>query len=532
MFSLLNEVEPTKWLEIAGVPVWESLLPILTELFCSIDDMESAKVATIFFKRAKSISALKDKTLDCIELGKNRLLNELLRKIPGNMREALKIKDNTIMTLVLPLSHINLLKSLEIEDSPSILNMTKLIDEFVTIDEVYKTTIWQCSLKLVFHELMWKMLEYRQSPREEDCEIIIDLKDRLIDLLSPADLVPGNLDSLISLEAFERSCTEINLLSDLALLFSNSNHNSNNASWSVVILEDQMMALFSFIKMITRIVSQPLPRREDETFELSRAIKKSYSGIMASMAKLFSLEVLPSKDLSNIFSTLGFGDEISDAVVKVVIDRFIPKLSIDRSISIISNSLQESYLMSVMSSEYESLIQNTTISLSKVLRTAISSENSMFSLHLSSIDFFKSDCPQRSEFLGRVLINFSWNLTLKQVEELVTKVKSLNYYDVFVKNYLKSIEKIHQKGNLAQRLLMKRMNNNNTSNSTSPTAQKTRKLETMTEESENENENENENDEEDEKAVVDLFTQKDQIRDDQNIPSSPPALLRRKVTRY
>lgn len=565
LFSLLNEVDPLKWLEIAGVPVWENLLPILTELFCSIDDMESAKVATIFFKRAKSISALKDKTLDFIELGKNRLLNELLRKIPGNMREALKIKDNTILTLVLPLSHINLLKSLDIEDSPSvlssILNMTKLIDEFVTIEEVYKTTIWQCSLKLVFHELMWKMLEYRQSPKEEDCDMIIDIKDRLIDLLSPADLVPENLDSLISLEAFERSCTEINLLSDLALLFSN-NSNNNNVNWSVVILEDQMMALYSFIKMITKIVSQPLPRREEESFELSRAIKKSYSSIMASMAKLFSLEVLPSKDLSNIFSTLGFGDEVSDAVVKVVIDRFIPKLSIDRTISIISESLKESYLMSVMSSEYETLIRNTTISLSKSLneqlRRVPTNENSLFSLHSSSIDFFKFDCPQRSEFLGKVLNNFSWNLTLKQVDELVAKVKTLNYSDVFVKNYLKSIEKINQKGNLAQRLLMKRtsestiggthgnalgntlgnalgnalgntLGNTLGSYSASPIAQKTRKL---SEESENEI---IEEEEEDEKAVVDLFTQttqKDQIRDDENIPSSPPALLRRKVTRY
>lgn len=546
LFSLLNEVEPLKWLEIAGVPIWENLLPILTELFCSIDDMESAKVATIFFKRAKSIPALKDKTLDCIELGKKRLLNELLRKIPGNMREALKIKDFTILTLVLPLSHINLLKSLEIEDSPSvlasILDMTKLIDEFVTIEEVCKTTIWQCCLKLVFHELMWKMLEYRQSPNEEDCEIIIDIKDRLIDLLSPADLVPENLDSLtISLDAFERSCTEINLLSDLALLFSNSNSNSNgsNVNWSVVILEEQMMALSSFIKMITRLVSQPLPRREDESFELSRSVKKSYSSIMASMAKLFSLEVLPSKDLSNIFATFGFGDQVSDALVKVVIDRFIPKLSIDRSISIISNSLQESYLMSVMSSEYESLIQNTTISLSKALNEQLKkvsgSENSIFSLHSTSIDFFKFDCPQRSEFLGKVLINFSWNLTLKQVEELSIKVKSLNYSDIFVKNYLKSLEKIHQKGNLAQRLLMKRIagsnissNSNSNSSASSPTtsSQKTRKLETMTEESELENE-----EIEDEKAVVDFITQ-NQNQNHGDVPSSPPALLRRKVTRY
>ena len=429
------------------------------------------------------------------------------------MREALKIKDNTILTLVLPLSHLNLVKSLDIEDSPSvlssILDMTKLIDEFVTIEENCKTTIWQCSLKLVFHELMWKMLEYRQYPKDEDKENIINIKDRLLELLIPADLVPENLN----LESFERSCTEINLFSDLALLFSSSVE--NNVNWSVVILEDQIMALFTFIKLITKIVAQPLPRREDDGFELSRAVKKSYSSVIASMAKLFSLEVLPSKDLSNVFSTFGFGDEISDALVKVVIERFIPKMSIDRTITIISTSLQESYLMSVMSAEYETLVHNTTISLSKAFneqlrRTATSHENSMFSLHCTSIDFFKSDCPQRSEFLGKILINFSWNLTLKQVEELISRVKSLNFSDIYVKNYLKSLEKIHFKGNLAQRILTKRVGE---------TPIKHSKIE---EESENE-------EAEDEKAV-DLVTQQAQVHE--SIPSSPPALLKRKVTRY
>lgn len=539
LFSLLNEVEPSNWLEIASVSAWEGLLPILTELFCSIDDLESAKVATLFFKRAKSLSALKEKTLNCIETGKNRLLSELLRRIPGNMREALKIKDNTILTLVLPLSHLNLLQSLEIDDSSSvfasILNMTKLIDEFVGIEEAYKTTIWSCSLKLVFHELMWKMLGYRQNPREEDFEAIVDIKDRLIDVISLADLIPENSESM-TLEAFDRSCTEINLLSDLALLFTNA----NNSDWSVVVLEDQMLALLSFVKMTTKIVSEPLPRREHESFELARAAKKSFPSIMASVAKLFSLEVLPVKSLSSIFLTFGFGDEVSDAVIRVVLERFLSKMSWDRAIPIIANSLQESYLMSVMSSEYERLIQVTTIPLAKLFNDQLkntaanlSSDSSMFALHSNAIEFFKADCPQRSEFLARVMTIFTWNLSPKQAEELISKVKLLNFADSFVKTYLRSIEKVSSKGNVAQRLLAKRMN---PISSGSPSAQKTSKLEMIPEALALPTEDEIEEDE-DEKGIdyvaeIDLVTQKEQIQDDKNIPSSPPALLKRIVTRY
>ena len=541
LFSLLNEVESANWLEICGVSGWESLLPILTELFCSIDDMESAKVATIFFKRAKSIEALRGKTLGCIEMGKNRLLNELLRKIPGNMREALKIKDNTLLTLVLPLSHINLIKSLEIEDSPtilaSILDMTKLIDEFVIIEEIYKTTIWSCSLRLCFHELMWKMLSYRQSPSDDEAEVIIDLKDRIIDLISPSDLIPENFESM-TLEAFERVCTEINILSDLSLLFTSGS--SVSASWCVVILEDQIMALLNFIKMTTKIVSEPLPKREDESFELARAAKKAYPSILASVAKLFSLEIIPPKYLSSIFLTFGFGDEVSDAVVKVVIDRFIGKMAWERSIPIIKTALQESYLISVMSSEYERLIQLTTVPLAKIfneiLRTnAIysSTESAMFSLHSSALDFFKSDCPQRSEFLGKVMNQFSWNLPAKpQAEDLISKLKNQNYSDAFVKIYLKSLEKITSKGNLAQQLLMKRANNSHLTSS--PTAQKSLKLEMIPETMQA-----NEEDEkgpldpidhvEDYVGEVDLITQKEVNNE---IISSPPAILRRKVMRY
>ena len=541
LFSLLNEVESANWLEICGVSGWESLLPILTELFCSIDDMESAKVATIFFKRAKSIEALRGKTLGCIEMGKNRLLNELLRKIPGNMREALKIKDNTLLTLVLPLSHINLIKSLEIEDSPtilaSILDMTKLIDEFVIIEEIYKTTIWSCSLRLCFHELMWKMLSYRQSPSDDEAEVIIDLKDRIIDLISPSDLIPENFESM-TLEAFERVCTEINILSDLSLLFTNGS--SVSASWCVVILEDQIMALLNFIKMTTKIVSEPLPKREDESFELARAAKKAYPSILASVAKLFSLEIIPPKYLSSIFLTFGFGDEVSDAVVKVVIDRFIGKMAWERSIPIIKTALQESYLISVMSSEYERLIQLTTVPLAKIFNEILrtnsmysSTESAMFSLHSSALDFFKSDCPQRSEFLGKVMNQFSWNLPAKpQAEDLISKLKNQNYSDAFVKIYLKSLEKITSKGNLAQQLLMKRANNSHLTSS--PTAQKSLKLEMIPETMQA-----NEEDEkgpldpidhvEDYVGEVDLITQKEVNNE---IISSPPAILRRKIMRY
>ena len=583
LFSLLNEVESNDWIEIAGASTWESLFPILTELFCSIDDLESAKVALIFFKKAKSVSVLTDKLMECIELGKERLLNELLNKIPGNMREALKIKDYTLLNLVLPLSHINLLKSLEIDDSStvlaSILGMTKLIDEFVAIEEVYKTTIWSCSLKLVFHELMWKMLEYRANPQEENGEVILDIKDRLIDLISPADCVPENLESL-TLEAFERSCTEINVLADLGLLFSASKSGSNSklsSNWCVVILEDQIMALLSFVKMTTGIVADALPRREHESFELARAAKKAYPGIMASLAKLFSLEIIPNKFLSSVFLTFGFGNEISDAVIRVVIERFVSKMSWDRIVPIIGTSLQESYLLTVMSSEYEHMINSTTITLAKLfndqlrLSASISStESAMFDLHSVSLQFLQVDCAQRAEFIGRVLTIFTWNLSVKQAEELINKVKSLNYTDSFIKIYIRSLEKICNKGNVAQRLLMKRsqnISNNNNSNNNNNNNQKNSKLEMISEteaEAENENENENETDnhnindhlikavdheeeEYDEKASIDyvgginydLVTQKEQVQLDQipshipsQIPSSPPAILRRKVTRY
>lgn len=548
LFSLLNEVEPANWLEICGVSGWESLLPILTELFCSIDDLESAKVATTFFKRARSVEALKPKTLECIEMGKDRLLNELLRKIPGNMREALKIKDNTLLTLVLPLSHINLIKSLEIEDSSSvlasILNMTKLVDEFVTIEEVYKSTIWSCSLRLCFHELMWKMLNYRQNPGDEaEAEEIIDLKDRLIDLISPSDLIPENNFESMTIEAFERACTEINILSDLSLLFTgNANANNYNASWNVVILEDQVMAILNLVKMITRIVSEPLPKREDESFELARAAKKAYPSILASLAKLFSLEIIPQKHLSSLFLTFGFGDEVSDAVVKVVIDRFVSKMTWERSMPIISASLQESYLISVMSSEYERLIQQTTIPLAKIFNeilrknaAASTNETAMATFHANSIDFFKVDCPQRSEFLGKVMNQFVWNLPAKpQAEELIAKLKSQNYSDAFVKIYLKSIEKITMKGNLAQQLLMKRTSTYNNSGhtsahtSSSPTAQKSLKLEMIPETIQAD-------EEEDEKAILDhadyddLVTQKENVDE---MDDEVPAILRRKVVRY
>lgn len=554
LFSLLNEVEPSSWLNVTTLQSWEALLPILTELFCSIDDLESAKVATVFFKRAKTITGLKEKAMECIEQGKGRLLNDLLRKIPGNMREALKIKDTTILTLVLPLSHLNLLTSLELEDAPttlsSILNMTRLIDEFVGIEAVYKTTIWSCSLKLVFHELMWKMLEYRSNPRPEDLEVITDIKDRLIDLLSPADLVPENSEAL-NLDVFERLCTEINMLSDLSLLFSSAKSTStSNVDWNVVLVEDQIMALISFVKTAAKLVSEPLPRREHESFELLRSVKKSYSSMMASLAKLYSLEIIPEKFLSTLFATLGFGDEVADAVVRVVIERFVPKMTWDRAAPVISLALQESYLSSVMSSEYERLVPNTTIALAKILveqlrgtASLLSTETAMWNLHSAAVDFFKLDAPQRSEFLGRVMNLFAFNLNSKQAEDLVIKVKSCNFADSFVKTYLRSIEKISAKGNLAQRLLMKRSNsndnssnnnNNNHSNnynynniSSSPTAIKSLKLETLAENEEEE--------EEDEKAVdyvaeVDLITQKEQIAQDE--PSSPPAILKRKVSRY
>lgn len=523
LFSLLNEVEPSNWLQIAGVSVWESLLPILTELFCSIDDMESAKVSTIFFKRAKCIESLAGKTMECIEMGKNRLLNELLRKIPGNMREALKIKDNMILTFVLPLSHVNLIKSLEIEDfsnvSTSILNMTKLIDEFVTIEEGYKTSIWTCSLRLVFHELMWRMLEFKREGNEEDCEVIIDIKDRLVDMISPSDFLPETL----TIESFERACTGINLLSDLSLLFSSGNA-SGGASWNVVILEDQIYAILSFVKMVTRIVSEALPRRDQESFELARAVKKSFSSIMASLAKLFSLQVLPQNLLSGLFLTFGFGDEVSDAVIKVVSERFMGKMSWERSIPVIMNSLQESYLLAVMSSEYERLVKETTVPLAKLINEQLrknASESSMFSLHLSAIQFFKSDCEQRSEFLARVMTTFSWNLTPKQSEEIVAALKDVNYSDSFVKSYVKSIEKNSNKGNLAQRLLMKR------TSSLSVTAPIKEEEAVEMEEEEN-----------DEKGIdyvgeIDLVTQKESNNDlDLGAASPPPSLLKRKVMRY
>jgi hypothetical protein len=533
LFSLLNEVELSDWMEIAGLSTWDHLLPILTELFCSIDDLESAKVALGFFKKAKSVGELNEKVMDCIKSGKDRLLNELLRRIPGNMREAIKIKDNTILTLVLPLAHINLLCPLELDDSvsvlASILNMNKLIQEFVDIEDVYKTIIWTCSLKLVFHELMWKMLEYRRGGREEDCQEVVDLKDRLVDLIGPADCIPEAADSL-TLDGYERACTGINLLSDLALLFSGpSGSVQNAASWNVVILEDQILALGLFVKLATKIAADPLPKREHESFELARAVKKSFPVVISSMAKLFSLEAIPNNQLSTLFMTFGFGGEVSDTVIKVILDRIVRKMPLDQLMSIVSSSLQESYLMSVMSSEYERLVSGTTIALAKLfneqLRASISTTtetSGVVDFHCQALDFFNCDRPQRSEFLGRIASLFTWALTPKQAEQIIAKTPNNLYSDTFTKSYTRSLEKINNKANLAQRLLSKR------SNASSESPQKTNKLESIMETETDEFENDDDEKAIDYVAKIDLITQKEEIV----APSSPPAMLKRKVTRY
>ena len=48
-----------------------------------------------------------------------------------------------------------------------------------------------------------------ESRDEAEAEEIIDLKDRLIDLISPSDLIPENNFESMTIEAFERACTEI-----------------------------------------------------------------------------------------------------------------------------------------------------------------------------------------------------------------------------------------------------------------------------------------------------------------------------------
>lgn len=522
LFALLNEVEVAVWLDIAPVDTWEALLPILAELFCSIDDLESAKMALVFFKRAKSVGALKDRVEEVINNGRSRLCSELVRQIPANMRDALKIKDNALLTLILPLSQMNLLSSICFEDTGllfSILDMTKLVDEFVTIDGVFKTMIWTSSVRLVFHELMWKMMDARANPSDAVFSEILDIRDHLLESLNPAEYIPEDL-STFSEDSYERLSTCVSVLADLALLFSQPPADAP-ISWTLALAEDQIRPLVSFVRIATRLTADPLPTRDSESFELSRLAKRGFSSMVASLAKLFSLDVLPSAYLSTLFMTFGFGDEVADAVIRVVLERSMAKMNLQAAHLLIVTSLTESYLLAVMSPEYERLVTESTIALAKAFnehlkQTALFGRNdeAMHSLHQLAIEFFRGDCSQRSEFMGRVMTQFAVYVSPKHCEELLVAMKTIGFADSFSKSYCRALERNISKGSVAQRLLAKRTNGQVPS---SPTASKSIKLDSVAEEAE---------------EVVEDIDANTQLQDDQQVVSSPPALLKRKVVKY
>ena len=522
LFALVNEVEVAVWLDIAPVATWDALLPILAELFCSIDDLESAKMALVFFKRAKYVGALKDRVEEVIGNGRARLCSDLIRQIPANMREALKIKDNTLLTLILPLSQMNLLSPVCFEDTGllfTILDMTKLVDEFVTIDGIFKTMIWTSSVRLVFHELMWKLMEARANPSDAAFSEILDIRDHLLESLNPAEYVPEDL-STFSEDSYERLSTCVSVLADLALLFSQPPTDAP-ISWTMSMAEDQVRPLVSFVRMATRLTAEPLPPRDHESFELARLAKRGFSSMVASLAKLFSLEILPSAYLSTLFMAFGFGDEVADAVIRVVMERNLAKISWQAAHLLLVTALKESYLLAVMSSEYERLVVQSTIALAKAFndqlkQTALFGRNDdvMLSLHQSAIEFFKADCSQRSEFMGRVMTLFTVYVAPKHCEELLVAMKGTSFSDTFTKAYCRALEKNMAKGSVAQRLLTKRLNGPAPS---SPTASKSLKLDSVAEEAE---------------ELVEDIDAHTQLQDDQGITSSPPALLKRKVVKY
>ncbi len=523
LFALINEVEVAVWLDIAPVATWDGLLPILSELFCSIDDLESAKMALVFFKRAKSVAVLKDRVEEVINSGRARLCSELVRQIPSNMREALKIKDNSLLTLILPLSQLNLLSSIGFEDSGmlfSILDMTKLIDEFVTIDGVFKTMIWTSSVRLVFHELMWKLMEARVNPSDSAFSEILDIRDHLLESLNPADYVPEDL-SAFSEDSYERLNTCVSVLADLALLFSQSPVDAP-ISWSMSMAEDQVRPLVSFVRVATRLTAEPLPSRDHGAFELSRLAKRGFSSTIASLAKLFSLEILPSAYLSTLLMTFGFGDEVADAVIRVVMERSVAKMNWQSAHLLLVTALKESYLLAVMSSEYERLVVQSTISLAKAFneqlkQTALFGRNDdgMLSLHQSAIEFFRSDCSQRSEFMGRVMIHFTVYVAPKHCEELLVAMKAVGFSDSFTKVYCRALEKNIVKGSVAQRLLTKRINAG--AMPSSPSATKSLKLDSVSEEAD---------------EIVEDIDAHTQLQDEHVVASPPPAHLKRKVVKY
>lgn len=524
LFALLNEVEVAHWFDVAAVAAWSELTPILTELFCSIDDLESAKMALNFFKRAKANASLKDGVEESLGSGRQMLLDRLFQKIPANMREALKIKDNSLLTLILPLSQMNLLSPLALTDSGelfSILDMTKLVDEFVSIEDVYKTMIWTSSVRLVFHEIMWKLMAVRSNPSSAAFSEILDIRDHLMDLLNPAEYIPEDLQEF-SLESFERLSTSINMLADLSLLFAQAPPNAP-ITWSLSLGEEQVRPLVAFVRIATRLMADPLPARDHESFELARLAKRGYSAMVASIAKLFSLEVLPSAYLSTLFMTWGFGDEVSGAVVRVVLERSLGKMNWQAAYSLISTSLQESYLLAVMSPEYERLVGASTVALAKAFNDQLKqsamfgrSDEAMLSLHTQAIAFLRQDCAQRSEFMGRVMSQFAVHVSPKHCEELLVAMKGVAYSDSFTKAYCRALERNISKGNVAQRLLTKRTNNSALS---SPVAQKSSKLDAVAEE---------------EAELVEDIDTNTQLQDAnfEHLPSSPPALLKRKVVHY
>lgn len=562
LFSLLNEVELATWTDMASVQALETLLPILTELFGSIDDLESAKAGLVFFKRARMVPSLRDRVLECFSAGKQRLLQDLLRRIPGNMREALKIKDSAIMTLILPLSQLNLLKSLEIEDTSvlvALLNMTKLVDEFVSIDEAHKTMIWTCAVRLVFHELMWRMMDCRAAPSDAAMADIVTLRDHLADLLSPADYLSDSPTA----GDFERLCTCVNVLADLALLFSQTPV-AAPIDWPIVLTGEQTEAIVRFVALATRIAAEPLPVREAESFELGRLAKKMYGGMIASVGKLLALNLLPDAHHSALFMTLGFVDDVSDAVVRVVLDRWMGagRTGWNSQCPVIGAALQESYLMAVASSEYERLVTVSTGSLVKLFndhlrQTPLTArdDNAMAQMHHAAIDFFQVDCGGRSEFLGRVMSQFSLHVAPKHCETLVGAMKAINHSDAHTRSYIRSLERGVSRGNVAQRLLNKRPN----SIMSTPVPLKALRLEAVVEEEEGEEKGkgkgkevrsfhtptsvlaDDNDDNDDEVEEMDTHTQLAGERlntyNDSNVgldqlPSSPPAILRRKVIRY
>ena len=471
LFSLLNQVDLSCWNDIAGSQTWEVLIPILMELFCSIDDLESARAALSFFKKARSLPILQPKVAECFLSARQRLLHDLARKTPTNMREALKIRDSSILTLILPLSQMNLMSSLDLEDVSttinSILNMTKLVDEFVEMDQLYKTIIWTSSVRLAFHELMWSLMECRKSSTLEGVSVALDLRHRLCEMLNAKDYLPENISELDT-DAFERAATCVNLLADLALLFTQQPGNVASSSyaeeWGMVLLDEQVTTVVDFFKFATRLSTSPLPSRNDDSFGLVRLAKKLFPGLVASMAKLCSLELVPRTFSFVLYATYGMVDDTTDAMVKLVLDRNLRPLAWKDLCPVIVAALETSYLVAVMSPDYERLVTRSTIPLARLfgdcLRQSMTDDHgemAVAEMHETAIAFFQANGHQRAEFLGRVMVLFANHVTRRDYEHLSGLLKACPYTDSYTRSYGKALERNAIKSNVAQRLLHKRI---------------------------------------------------------------------------